>query len=106
MEKPNLVMIIDDEESLRSTLTRILRAAGINSNAASDGRQAIKLLNDEYNLVFLDIHLPQMDGIETLRGNSSQIPKIARDHVNRSWVAPVGGRFHATGRDRLSLETG
>jgi DNA-binding response OmpR family regulator len=76
MADPNKVMIIDDEESLRSTLTRILRAAGIDSSAVSDGRQAINLLNDEYHLVFLDIHLPQMDGIETLRGIRHKFPKL------------------------------
>jgi DNA-binding response OmpR family regulator len=76
MTNPNQVMIIDDEESLRSTLTRILRAAGIDSNAVGDGRQAIRLLNDEYTLVFLDIHLPQMDGIETLRVIRRKFPKL------------------------------
>jgi DNA-binding response OmpR family regulator len=76
MDKPDQVMIIDDEESLRSTLRRILQSAGISSNTASDGRQAINLLNDEYNLVFLDIHLPQMDGIETLRAIRRKFPKL------------------------------
>jgi DNA-binding response OmpR family regulator len=76
MELPGKVMIIDDEESLRSTLIRILRVAGVNSIAVSDGRTAINLLNDEYCLVFLDIHLPQMDGIETLRGIRHKFPKL------------------------------
>jgi DNA-binding response OmpR family regulator len=76
MENPSNVMIIDDEESLRSTLIRILRAAGVNSIAVSDGRQALNLLNDEYYLVFLDIHLPHMDGIETLRGIRHKFPKM------------------------------
>ena len=43
----------------------------------SDGRQAIQLLNDEYNLVFLDIHLPQMDGIETLRAIRRKFPRLS-----------------------------
>lgn len=76
MDTPGKVMIIDDEESLRSTLVRILRAAGVDSIAVSGGRQAISILNDEYYLVFLDIHLPQMDGIETLRGIRHKFPKL------------------------------
>jgi len=76
MEIPTKVMIIDDEESLRSTLTRILRTAGVNPIAVGDGRQAINLLNDEYSLVFLDIHLPHIDGIETLRGIRHKFPKL------------------------------
>jgi DNA-binding response OmpR family regulator len=76
MENPSTVMIIDDEESLRSTLTRVLMTAGINSLAVSDGRQAISMLNDNFNLVFLDIHLPHMDGIETLRGIRRKYPKL------------------------------
>ena len=76
MENPSKVMIIDDEESLRSTLTRIFQAAGIHSIAVGDGQQAINLLNDEYSLIFLDIRIPNMDGIETLRGIRRKFPKL------------------------------
>ena len=34
------------------------------------------LLNDKFDLVFLDIHLPHMDGIETLRGIRRKFPKL------------------------------
>lgn len=76
MENPTKVMIIDDDESLRSTLSRILQSAGLSVIGVSDGRQALSILNAEYYLVFLDIHLPQMDGIEILRAIRRKFPKL------------------------------
>ena len=76
MENPTKVLIIDDDEVLRSTLIRVLQSADLSSIGVSNGHQALNILNDDYFLVFLDIHLPQMDGIETLRGIRRKFPKI------------------------------
>jgi DNA-binding response OmpR family regulator len=62
------VLIIDDEAALRQTLSRVLERAGCRVSSAADGRQAFDLLADvEFDLVYLDIHLPHMDGMEILR---------------------------------------
>ncbi len=62
------VLIIDDEASLRHTLTRILKSSGCEVSGAADGPTAIQLLTStSYDLVYLDIHLPGMSGLEILQ---------------------------------------
>ncbi|HRF50263.1 MAG TPA: response regulator transcription factor [Anaerolineales bacterium] len=62
------VLLIEDENSLRQTLTRILRSAGAEVTAAANGPEALQRLgNSKYDLVYLDIHLPEMNGLEVLR---------------------------------------
>ena len=74
------VLIIDDEASLRDTLARILRRAGCETSVAADGYEALSLQKAElFDLVFLDIHLPEMDGLEILkelRQRDARLPVI------------------------------
>lgn len=62
------VLIIEDEAALRQTLTRILRQAGCDVTAAATGPEALqRLAASPYDLTYLDIHLPEMDGLQVLR---------------------------------------
>lgn len=74
------VLIIDDEPALRHTLTRLLHAAGCQITAAADGTEALAILEKPvFDLVFLDIHLPGVNGLDILRAirkESAQLPVI------------------------------
>ena len=71
------ILIIDDEANLRETLGRILQRAGCETLAAADGRKALQLVGEQnFNLVYLDLHLPGMDGIEILKGLRLLQPKL------------------------------
>jgi DNA-binding response OmpR family regulator len=74
------ILVIDDEEILRHTLTRVLRRANYAVASAADGHEALRLLAEApYDLVFLDIRLPGMDGLEILkeiRKRDTQLPVI------------------------------
>jgi len=74
------VLIIEDEDSLRTTLTRVLQRVGCEVFSARDGRHALLLLGTtSVDLVYLDIHLPEMDGLSVLqeiRKVDSQLPVI------------------------------
>ncbi|WP_432823787.1 sigma-54-dependent transcriptional regulator [Trichloromonas sp.] len=62
------ILIVDDEESIRESLQGILQDEGFRTISAENGEQGIALLRDEIpDLVLLDIWMPGMDGIETLR---------------------------------------
>ncbi len=62
-----LILIVDDEEGIRETLSEILEDEGYNVITASTGEEAIRLFREETpDLVFLDVWLPGKDGIETL----------------------------------------
>ena len=67
------ILIVDDEESIVRTLAGLLRDKGFEVSCASDGKQALTLLHTESpDLVLLDVWLPGMDGIETLRALKEQ----------------------------------
>lgn len=65
-----IVLLVDDEESIRGMGTRMLERLGFQVLAAADGRAALEIYRarrDEIALVLLDLTMPHMDGTETFR---------------------------------------
>jgi two-component system nitrogen regulation response regulator NtrX len=61
-------MIVDDEPSIRTSLEGVLEDEGFKVVCASDGHEALKTMEEELpDLVLLDIWMPGIDGIETLK---------------------------------------
>lgn|SRR5690554_5664924 len=61
------ILIIDDERSIRRALREILEFEKFEIDEAVDGKEGLeKLQTSHYNLVFCDIKMPNMDGIEVL----------------------------------------
>jgi DNA-binding NtrC family response regulator len=61
------ILIIDDEASIRSALREILEYEHYTVREAEDGQAALKLLEKEsFDLIFCDIKMPRMDGMEVL----------------------------------------
>lgn len=71
-----LILVIDDEEDIRITLQGILEDEGYRTISFETGEQAIEFIksNEEPEVVFLDIWLPEMDGIEVLKVLKNKIP--------------------------------
>jgi len=62
------VLIIDDEEAIRSSLKMIFEYEGYDCLLAANGSAGLKMVEKESpDLVFLDIKMPQMDGMEVLK---------------------------------------
>ena len=62
------ILIIDDDSAVRATIQLLLERAGHSVVAAGDGRKGLALFDaDDFDLVFLDIFMPGMDGFETMR---------------------------------------
>jgi len=77
MNPSGRVLVVDDEAGLRHTLTRILKLSGWEVNSAEDGFEALRLLAaNGYDLIYLDIRLPGMDGLQTLRDIRKQAPQL------------------------------
>ncbi|MGH8215347.1 MAG: response regulator transcription factor [Rhodanobacteraceae bacterium] len=83
------LLLVEDSERLRDTLTRGLRAEGFTVDVAVDGIQANEYLASYgYDLVILDLGLPRLDGFGVLRALSGggERPRVlvlsARDRVN------------------------
>lgn len=68
-----LVLIIDDEASIRQSLLGALKDEGYKVITASSGKEGLDLIRaDRPDVVLLDIWMPEMDGIETLRQIKSE----------------------------------
>jgi UDP-3-O-[3-hydroxymyristoyl] N-acetylglucosamine deacetylase len=63
-----LVLVVDDEASIRQSLSAILTDEGLSVVEAADGEGAIKaLIEHRPSLILLDIWMPGLDGLETLK---------------------------------------
>lgn len=67
------ILIIDDEQSIRSTLREILEYEKYEVEEAEDGEIGLEMLsNNDFDVVLCDIKMPKMDGIEVLEKSHSQ----------------------------------
>jgi DNA-binding NtrC family response regulator len=61
------ILVIDDERAIRNTLKEILEFESYNVDIAENGRLGLeKALSHPYDLIFTDIKMPEMDGLEFL----------------------------------------
>ncbi len=61
------ILVIDDERSIRNSLKEILTDEGYDVDVAEDGAQGCTMVEKEkYNIIFCDIKMPGMDGMEVL----------------------------------------
>ena len=61
------ILLVDDDRELSSLLKELLEMEGFNVVLATDGEQALKLLDASIDLLLLDIMMPRKNGIETLK---------------------------------------
>jgi two-component system sensor histidine kinase/response regulator len=63
-----MLLVVDDDAANREVLSRRLKRQGHRVTTASNGRDALRLMRDSpFDLVLLDIMMPEMDGYEVLR---------------------------------------
>jgi two-component system alkaline phosphatase synthesis response regulator PhoP len=68
MADKSKVLVVEDEDSLRTLLKAELESHGFYVDDADGGGPALKSLNDtHYDIVILDIRMPDIDGLEVLR---------------------------------------
>ena len=68
MSEPQRVLVVDDQDDIREMARLILTGAGYDVVTASSGREALALARaSSFDLVLLDINMPELDGWATLR---------------------------------------
>ncbi len=68
MKKEHNILIVDDNKDFADVFCDILRANNYKAESCYGGVQAIDLIKKNiFDIMFLDIRMPDMDGIETLR---------------------------------------
>ncbi len=71
------MMLVDDEERFLSTTQKLLSRKGYDVLTASSGAEALeKLRANRVHVVILDVKMPGMDGIETLRAIKRTYPLV------------------------------
>ena len=72
------ILVVDDEEALRTVLSSELSGEGYHVETASDGDEAIAAIqkNSAFDLVLLDIKMPRVDGFEVLKFIKQTVPQI------------------------------
>lgn len=63
----NKILLVDDDRELTSLLKELLEMEGFHITVASDGEQALNLLDSSIDLLLLDIMMPRKNGIDTLK---------------------------------------
>ena len=76
----DLVLIVDDDEAVRTTLYKVIRSNGLDAELASSGEQALQLTEkSHYDLILLDVNMHGMDGfavVQKLRSRGIKTPII------------------------------
>lgn len=71
------VLIVDDEEDMGWALQRIVESDGHDSTTASSAEEALRLLRSgTYDLAFVDVKLPDMDGLELVQRMHGVTPAL------------------------------
>jgi CheY-like chemotaxis protein len=99
IEVAKAILLVDDDESVRTVLGEQLRELGFRVDEASDGTSAIERLksNGGYDVLLSDFAMPGMNGLDTIRHAVRELPSLqallmtgyadedavahARDHV-------------------------
>ena len=104
------ILIVDDEKGVRKSLTGILEDDGFQAESVATGEKCLELLQKKhFALVLLDVWLPGMDGIETLRkikasGNNCPVIMISgHSNLETAVRATKMGAFYFIEKP-LSLE--
>lgn len=99
------ILIIDDERAIRNTLNEILEFEGYTVEVAENGRAGLdRALTGAYDLIFTDIKMPEMDGMEFMakyregmaQQNSEEAPVVVitgHGSVDTAVEALKGGAF-------------
>jgi CheY-like chemotaxis protein len=73
------ILLVDDDDTVRTVLCEQLRELGISVDAVADGESAIRMLGNpdvNYDLLLTDYAMPGKNGIETIEGARAKRPKL------------------------------
>ncbi|MFC7319545.1 response regulator [Halobacillus campisalis] len=99
------ILIVDDDESLRTMMKTLCEKDGLKADTAVDGRDGLYLFNKHhYDILIVDYHMPIMDGLEfvrQIRYENQQIPILVLTEDDRQETAD---RFIKEGATDFSLK--
>lgn len=91
------VLIVDDEERFRTTMFKLLSVRGLDAHVAANGKEALeKLRKNSYDVVVLDVRMPEVSGMEVL-------PEIKKIDSFIEVIIMTGYASVATAREIMKL---
>jgi DNA-binding response OmpR family regulator len=76
-EMKKTILVVDDEDMILRAVKDTLEHAGYTAAVATNGKQAIELFDSlAPDLVITDINMPEVEGIELIKGLSRHTPKV------------------------------
>jgi len=67
-ESKEIILIVDDDEAVLSTLNKVVKASGMDAETVASGEAALEILADKrFDLILMDINMSGMDGFETIQ---------------------------------------
>jgi CheY-like chemotaxis protein len=84
------ILVVDDDDSIRLMVERVLRRENYEVDSASDGFEAIeKLDHNEYATILLDLMMPRVDGFGVLDYLEEHRPELGRNVIVMSANIPA-----------------
>ena len=72
------ILVVDDERSIRDSLQMVLQEEGYGARGASDGKEALELLNKQnFDILITDLKMPEIDGLELTQKCLQAYPQTA-----------------------------
>ncbi|MEW5975126.1 MAG: sigma-54 dependent transcriptional regulator [Acidobacteriota bacterium] len=101
MNEPTSILVVDDEEGIRNYLKTLLKLKGYEVNTVESGTEALEYFssNPSPSLVLLDILMPEIDGLETLkrlRKAEKEVPVIMLSCIGETRTIVEAMRSGAT----------
>jgi len=67
-EKREMILVVDDDEAVLSTLFKVVKASGMDAETVVSGEAALAALGERhYDLILMDVNMSGMDGFETIQ---------------------------------------
>ena len=80
MEDKRRILVVDDQESMRSLLKDMLEVIGYDVTLAEGGEEALRLMeSNRFDLVLTDLNMPGMDGtalLRTIKTTNAELPVV------------------------------
>jgi len=74
---PPKILLVDDEDRFRTTMRKMLSGHGLDVTDVDNGQAALNALTAQpYDVVVLDLRMPGLDGVQTLKGMKALHPDL------------------------------